>query len=190
MPSQKHLDKRQEYLDKIDIMARTVPFHKLTVRDICKELSISTGTFYHYFPNKVDISVLVFAMMDRHIEETVLPFLTEDESANVELCCVEYARKSAQSGVDNYRFVSQISAALGSKGQVYEGRLLYRAIFEMYSRGLEKGHFNATQPPEVLAKLTLMAIRGIATDWTKNNGDFDLIETTEVFIKLFLKALV
>lgn len=58
-----HDDYREEILEKsFDLFARN-GFSSVTIRQLANELEISTGTLYHYFPNKES----VFRQMMEHI---------------------------------------------------------------------------------------------------------------------------
>ncbi len=48
----------------VDNMVEEIGFDTMTVRDICKEVGITVGTFYHYFSSKNDL------LLDRYIRYT------------------------------------------------------------------------------------------------------------------------
>ena len=76
--------RRQELLEQIYPMIDQVGYENLTVRGICTSLGISTGTFYHYFPEKADLLLAFFAGIDDFYQQEVLPRFGPDEAANLD----------------------------------------------------------------------------------------------------------
>ena len=65
---------RKELLWKsFDLFARK-GYGSVTMREIAKELGVSTGTLYHYFPNK---EALYLQLVEEQTEQDISNFLTE-----------------------------------------------------------------------------------------------------------------
>lgn len=56
---------RDEILEKCFKIFATHGYHKTTMRHIAKEVGVSTGTLYHYFPNKLALIKGVFDLIMR-----------------------------------------------------------------------------------------------------------------------------
>lgn len=64
---------RDELLHRyLDIFARR-GYLDVTMREIARELGVSTGTLYHYFPTKKDLLEQLFHLASRRDSSAVLP---------------------------------------------------------------------------------------------------------------------
>jgi AcrR family transcriptional regulator len=69
-----HEQYRKELLMKsFDLFAQK-GYAAITMREIAKELGVSTGTLYHYFPNK---EALFLQLVEEQTRQDILNFLTE-----------------------------------------------------------------------------------------------------------------
>ena len=67
----------------------------LTMRQLARELEISTGTLYHYFPTKEAIFEEMFAFMSRRIVEEALVGVRSEQAQEQRLAAVlDYVRQS------------------------------------------------------------------------------------------------
>ena len=186
--AQKQRKRRAEIIETaIRLMADT-PFDALSVSDIYRAAGISIGSFYHYFSKKSDLLVGLLTLVDDALREEVFPLLDrEDERENLLLLARGFA--SYIQGNDLER--SRLIAAIEPFDTALDGRPrpLWTKLMELFGRGQEKGQITASLPPEELTRLYLIALRGVSVDWTRHNGGYDLLQTTDVLLGLFLQAL-
>ncbi|MEO0969064.1 MAG: TetR/AcrR family transcriptional regulator [Cyanobacteria bacterium J06639_18] len=73
-----HEQYRKELLWKsFDLFAQK-GYASITMREIAKEIGVSTGTLYHYFPNK---EALFLQLIEEQTEQDLSDFLTEGQNA-------------------------------------------------------------------------------------------------------------
>lgn len=53
----------------VDNMVEDIGFDDMTIRDICSEVGITVGTFYHYFSSKNDLLLDRYIRTGEHFEE-------------------------------------------------------------------------------------------------------------------------
>lgn len=75
-----HDEYREELMNKyFDFFARK-GYSDLTMREIARELGMSTGTLYHYFPNKKSILEHLFRIASRRDVSLAVANIKEDDS--------------------------------------------------------------------------------------------------------------
>lgn len=187
----KQLAKRKIIVEKATNLMKEVGFENLTVRMICDTAGISAGTFYHYFKNKSDLVIELFALIDDYFEDNVLNRLDqEDELINIVTFCKGFAEYVTICGVGRSKLINSMFP-IYSKGGHHEerGRILYRGSYTIIVRGQKKGQITTDYTAEQLVDMILVMIRGYCFDWGRRDGVYDLVEYTEELMLLFVKAL-
>ena len=186
----KYNSRKQELFAEITELIKEFGYANLTVRGICNNLGISTGTFYHYFPEKGDLALVLFSAIDNYFNTTVTLKFSSNEIENLITFCIEYAYFVVRNGVETCRCIS--IAPFNSKDSNYldENRNLFQILQNILIQGVEKKQFSNTLNPQETTRMLMVLLRGYSSDWAKRNGSYDLVESLEKFIRLFIKSLV
>lgn len=186
----KYNTRKQELFAQITELIKEFGYANLTVRGICNSLGISTGTFYHYFPEKGDLALVLFSAIDNYFNTKVTLKFGSNEIENLILFCNEYANFVVRNGVETCRCIS--IAPLNSKDSNYldENRNLFQILLNILTQGVEKKQFSDTLNPQATTRMLLVLLRGYSSDWAKRNGNYDLVDALEGFIRLFMKSLL
>ena len=185
----KFILRKQELVIEISKLITRDGFENLTIRGICKELGISTGSFYHYFPDKGDLIKVLFADIDDYFEHVVSKDFTEDEHQNLITFCENYGIYTVRNGVETCRCISV--APLKTKANIYleNDRAIFQVLHQILQRGSLKEQFHLTQSVEETTNMLLILLRGYSADWAKRNGDYDLVAGIKSFITIFMKSI-
>lgn len=188
----KQIAKRKNIIQKASHLMDEVGFENLTVRMICDVANISPGVFYHYFDSKSDLIVELFSLIDNYFEENVLGRLNDDnELTNIVEFCKGFSEFVVQTGVVKSKFMNSIFPVYSSGGHHAErGRILYRELNLLITRGQEKGQITTKYNPDRLVDMILVILRGYCFDWARREGSYDLVKYTEDMMSLFLCALI
>lgn len=183
----KQLQRQSEIVEKVLVLMQDHSFEDLSVKDICETLGISIGTFYHYFQRKSDLFIGLLQLIDVYLEDTVFPQLTsEDELENLRIFAHGFATHIWQNGIERSKLVMSIRPSdLDMQGNVRPSKA---KLVEIISRGQEKGQIIQSESAETLADYFLLAMRGVAADWSRNDNSYPIIERMDRFIGLFLQA--
>ena len=185
---QKQRKRRTEIIETTIRLMSDTPFEQLSVSDICEAANLSIGSFYHYFSKKSDLLVGLLSLVDSALEEEVYPSLTsENELENLHALALGFAAHVRQNGLDRSRLISGIEpfdTALDG-----QPRSLRLKLISLVRSGQEHGRITSLHPPEELADLLLIALRGVSVDWTRHGGRYDIVAAMDRFIALFLHAL-
>ncbi|MGO1369665.1 MAG: TetR/AcrR family transcriptional regulator [Senegalia sp. (in: firmicutes)] len=188
---EKQLAKRKFIIEKATNLMNEVGFEGLTIRMICDVSGISAGTFYHYFENKSDLIIELFALIDDYFEENVLDRLnSEDELKNIIIFCKGFVEYVTMVGVERSKLINSMFPAYSKERQDEETeRVVYRELHKIIIRGQEKGQITYKYSSRRLVDMILVMIRGYTFDWGRREGSYDLVENTEQMISLFVKSL-
>lgn len=189
-PEEKYNARKKELFTKITALIDKSGYENLTVRGICQDLGISTGSFYHYFPNKNDLAWILFSDIDTYFTQDVALKFTEDESANLITYAIEYANYVTNGGVETCRCISIEPLMKINHNYLDESRSIFQILHNILKRGVEKNQFHLSLSPSDTARMLLVLLRGYSSDWAKRNGSYDLAETIVAFIRMFLKSLL
>lgn len=181
--------RKKELFKEISELIQKEGIESLTVRKICKELNISTGSFYHYFPEKGDISRIMFSAIDSYFETEVLHLFTKDESFNLILFAESYGAFAVSNGVDISRDISMAPLKYYDKNYLTEERIIFTILYDILERGLQKGDFTYEISTLEMTRMLMVLLRGYCSDWAKVNGDYDLVEKIGIFIRMFIKSM-
>lgn len=135
------------------------------VREIAEAANVSTGTFYYFFTDKLDLlSCYTFEKNNFVLDEAAI------------------SGESAYTRIVNF-FTNVVATVLENDG--YEVAMwvlmkketspkLYDALYKLVSEGIERGEFTNEKTPDMLTTFILDSYRGAAFAWYRSNGEFDI----------------
>lgn len=185
---EKQTAKRAEIIEKIVPMLEDRSFEELSVEDICSAAGISVGSFYHYFEKKSDILVGLFSRIDSWMEENAFPLMKKRSDAeNLRIFAQQWLKYIENNGLEHSRLISSINATDNTVSG--ERRITASRLEEVFRKGQEKGTISAELPPQTAAAMFMIALRGLALDWTRRNAAYSLKETGDVYIDFLIRSI-
>ena len=149
-------------------------YDQVKITDICDEVGVSVGAFYHHFKNKAGIVIAAYEKCDVFFEEELYPKLKNRDDLDVIYDYIDYQM--------DYGMVYGIDFAT----QIYKAQLTDGAEFFLsMDRGLPKGLTNLIQHLQEkgvlkndhtaisISKEILIISRGILYNWCQSNGNYD-----------------
>ena len=186
---EKFIDRKQELVTKITELITRDGFENITVRGICQEIGISTGSFYHYFSDKGDLIKVLFMDIDEYFLHQVSEKFTEDEVQNLVYFCECYGRYITKNGVETCRCISLAPLKIIDHHYLKSDRYIFTVLHGIVERGSIKGQFQLSLTSLEITRMILILLRGYSSDWAKQNGSYDLVEALHTFITVFIKSL-
>ena len=184
----KQKQKRKEIIEKLGPMLATTSIDDFSVQELCKAADISVGSFYHYFNQKDDLKISYILLADEHIADAVFPkMICDDEIENLRVFLMGFTEVIANIGVER----SKITVEYGAVDYDLDGNLrpTLLKLRETISAGQMKKQITSAYSVNELAGIVYASFQGIGIEWTRRNGDFDLIERMKNFCDIFLKGL-
>ncbi len=185
---EKQQRRRSEIIEAVIPLIASIPFDELSVNEICEAAGISVGSFYHYFEKKSDMLVGLLGLIDEHLESEVYPLLSD--SAPIEKLlrfAVEWAGYVQAHGIERSKLISSVEPANTDLGGQKRSSVVF--LENIMAEGQADGSIDSALSPAELTELYLLALRGITTDWSRNNGCYSIIEKMEGFIGIWLKGI-
>lgn len=153
-------------------------FEKLTVNEICREASISVGTFYHHFISIDAVIQEQYSTYDQFIAVQLsnAPLHGSAKDRLWQLFSLKYDYVSIRGAQFIVRQFRGQFAQIENSNQVFynEDRITHRTVIEILNYGIEQGEFCKNSDIQMLANALLIFSRGITLDWALRNGQYDL----------------
>ncbi len=174
-------------------MMKQVSFDKLTIRDICKEANVSTGTFYTYFPSKEH--ALLFS--HRYIDNLYVDFDFSGCSNAIEKIqkIISVYLKSIEQ--EDFEYIQQIYIAhikCYYKDMFTDSRVLAGLITSIIDEGKNDNLIYSNEDSHRLTQCLMRAARGHVYDYCINPNKRDaqkwLVDAQKdmhSYIEFFLK---
>ena len=175
---------RQKIYDTAVALINEIGIENFTINDICNDLHISVGAFYHYFKSKDELINTIYSSADNSFfrrfskNDNDDPFQTivdyynwyaeYNESLGVEFCKEFYHGKNTSIHSfqrKNIDFILSQCKAFVERNEIgqYSGELLY-------------------------SMLSTIA-RGVIFDWSISEGGFSLTERMDQMMSIFLTGV-
>lgn len=129
---QRSIDKKNRLLKAgLDLMRERGYYH-VNAAEIAKEAGVSTGIFYRYFKNKLD---LVLEIMNHIVDDSIKPLLQE----------------FIQKDMDQTNFIAFISKLLDELSEIHEGLgILHNDVNTLLSTDKTKGNIWMTLEDHIM----------------------------------------
>jgi len=159
-----------------------------TIEEIVELSGTSKGSFYHYFEKKSDILVGLFGRIDSWMEKNAFPLMKKrSEAENLRVFAQQWLKYIEDNGLEHSRLISSINATDNTVNG--EKRTTVKKLEDVFRKGREHGTLSSELPPETAAAMFMIALRGLALDWTRRNAAYSLTGQGDVYIGFLIKAI-
>jgi AcrR family transcriptional regulator len=184
---QKQIQRRTEIIEAAVPIISRMPFEDISIAEICGEIGISVGSFYHYFTKKNDLLIGMLWLIDEDLQENVFPrLICDDEMENLKIFAHGWAEHVHEHGIDRSKLITGINPEITDLPERERPSIL--RLEEIISRGQEKGQISKEYDCHELVELFVMTLRGVTTDWSRRNGSYSIVEKMDRYIAIFLRA--
>jgi AcrR family transcriptional regulator len=188
---QQAMNTRQELFDTAIELFDKKGYERVSINDICKKAGVSTGAFYHHFKSKDQILMEEFMKIDDFYEELVKEIAgIEDSREKLQAFTAATIKALYDMGLKRLKVTYHTQIGPDKKAS-YLGnnkRALYSILEGLFLEGQEKGQIRKDLSADALTRLTIHCYRGIIYDWCLANGSFDMVETGEKMMELFING--
>lgn len=165
----------------------------ITVRSVCNEAGIATGTFYYYFKNKDDL--LLSFIMEASFDDFVLKTPISNIAKRITELYLILIKKYISFGKEFMRsFYSTSNTALSaymseSNGKFYPGTIMARCEKELED-AVEANILDSNIDIHLLSVELCTIIKGIIFEYCLSNQDFDIETSAERMITNYLRGYI
>lgn len=187
--------KREMILEAAQKRFKRYGLHKTTMGEIAKDMDMSKGSLYYYFPDKDRIYVAVVERIVSHCFEDINSFL--QEAVTVSQVMDRYLNEKEKI-LQEYHFLFGIHEWVREKpGSLMRqvGELVQQAEISFLSswirKGIENREIAAKHDPEETAALLAHVVFGLWVIWCKWQApDFELQQTANIKAYMHREKLV
>ncbi len=168
-------------------LLRERDFSDITIRDIVARAGVSIGTFYVYFPSKLDVFYETYTIADSYFENEVAPHLTESNVADRILHFFQsYAYYNAEvTGIK----LTKLLYNPNNKYFLRPGNYgMLRVLTSLITQDISKEGTVCGQMPQTIAEFLMISARGLVYNWCTQDAGYDLGQAMEKYVKYLLKA--
>ncbi|MCI5773755.1 MAG: TetR/AcrR family transcriptional regulator [Erysipelotrichaceae bacterium] len=187
----KQEQKRKEIALKAIPLIDKFGFNRISVSDLCKDIGLSIGSFYHYFNDKNDIIREIFKLIDSYFSQEASVDIEKHDNCllKLRLFCFYYAFYCQNCGFEVCRQISIIPIMKHEEKFISESRFLYQMLFDIVEKGQESKEITEGYTCKNITIMLLNMIRGFCADWCRNNGSYDIVEMIDMNAILYIRQL-
>lgn len=187
-PYQRSQETQRKLIDAVIRLAGEKQYESITVQEICKLAGVSTGSFYHQFRSKDEVSLAAFQKVDwlltGEVLETIRALPPLEAMDKLLRQYVVYVREQLGPVLGQYYRV-----LLNHPNQIYrDGSQRYgRELRHLLVQAIEQGQIVTTQAIDRLADTGIRLLRGLFLDWLIHGCSYDITEAYEAEFAAFLR---
>ncbi len=190
MKTKKYNIKKENLLQSIINLASTNDLLSMSVRDICKQLNISIGSYYYYFKDKSDMFVKIFSTIEDYIFDECDNKLTQDWKENIIIIMKAFCEYNKR-GAPKIIFIAQGPAMAKSEYiLLYKEKYSFNTIKHQIDNAMVKGDIKIKDMTSEEITYTIFSIaRGNILEWARTECTFDIDKRINNSIEIFIKGL-
>jgi len=179
---------KQRLFDAAYTLLQQMPFEKITIRDIVQQAGVSIGTFYLYFPSKLDVYYETYVIADEYFVGTVAPMLTlPTVQENLLLYFDQYAIYNSE--YTSFRLTKLLYNAENTCFLRRSDPGMLSVLRDVIQKGLDAEELDASMTAEQIELFLMDAVRGLIYNWCIRGGAFDLRKSMARYIRLLYRAI-
>lgn len=160
-------------------------FDKVSIRDICQSVGITTGAFYHHFKSKEELLIRGFSPLDTYMERAMADHRADAPLQRLWALLSTYAGFVEEQGWELISRYYQRRLASADATPMDPTRYTLRFMLECLRQARDQGLLAQDCSPEWAADFFFRHFRGIVIDWIIHRGTYPLLPKLEQDYILF-----
>jgi len=142
-------------------------YNNVSIADICSQVGVTVGVFYHYFRTKSDVFKDI--SLDGNEKVRNYRFRGETSLEKIAELLDYYAHITQEIGRDTMSVIITPDNSL-----MYTGNYAAKLTASLLAEGQQKGEINCDYSPEVQVRMIFAVVWGIICLWCQGKTDDDL----------------
>lgn len=162
-------------------------YEDITIRDIIAKAGVSIGTFYHYFPSKLDVFYETYRVADHYFEEVVEPQLKEGTTyENILKFADQYAYYSCDKTHPQLIYLLYNARNPHFNRNYDQG--MAGVLTRLIQQGIDSGEIRGEDTALQIAEYLMVTMRGLVYNWATMEQSYDLSQRMAWYLPRLLKA--
>ena len=164
---------------------------EITIREICTEAGVSVGAFYHHFRSRHELYQRFFEGFDQEVSRRIALYHQSKPplEALTELLLFQtcYAARETQGAAHRY-----LTSILNDPfpPSVDPNRPYYQLAYDCVHRLAASGRLYPQCPPERIAELCILFVRGCLVDWCLHEHSYDVVERVRFCLPILYRGFL
>lgn len=170
-----------------DALLSEKKYEDITIRDIISRAGVSIGTFYHYFPTKLDVFYETYRVADHYFEEVVAPRLREGTAYENILKFGEYYARYSCDQTHPQLIYLLYNARNPHFNRDYEHGMT-GLLTQVIRKGIDSGEIRSEDTAHEITEFLMVSMRGLVYNWATMEQSYDLPQRMAWYLPRLLKA--
>ncbi len=194
----KSRETKERVFTTVQRLLREYDYSALTVKNICSEVGIANGTFFHFFKSKDD-------MLARYLNEGFKGYLDslgvdldaepdfsthslKDQIIEIYLHYADYCQLSGVDFISDYYSTSNQALAVHLSENGEPGDIVSERIVLMVNAAKEKGLVNPATDSEQVERDLCTVVKGSVFDWCLSCGGSEFKSVIERLLGIYIDS--
>ena len=182
---------KQKLLDVSLRLIKEQGYDQVKISDICDEVGVSIGAFYHHLKNKAGIVTEAYTACDHYFEDIVYPKFKD--RYDVEAICdyLDYQMQYAiDMGVDITIQMYKAQITEGTEFFLLLSRGLPKGLIQVINQLQEHNVFSNHKTAAEIGNEILVISRGILYNWCQFHGTYDLKQFNRDIVSKYIEHYI
>ena len=176
----------ENILAAVGRIAKTQSYSKMTVRQICKEAGVATGTFYHFFSGKADLISSHLRLGQQERADNLQCLLQHGDAIDkLRVFAENYAAMNLEAGLEELK-----SLFSPSENWAHDRQPILTVLHSIFSEGQSNGTFISSVPASEMTEIAITFLRGCSYSWCVKEGAFDIEERMQTLINIITHSFI
>ena len=180
---------RRRLFDSAYQLLKEKAFESISIKEIASRAGVSTGTFYLYFPSKLDVYYQTYIMAEEYFSR-IVSRQVQTGSAKERLLIFfhEYACYNS-----DYTSIKLTKLLYNGNNRCFlretSGEGMFPLLKDILRYGIQQGELDATMHIEDMCQFLMNAVRGLTYHWCISDGSYDIKEATRRYVLRLYRSI-
>ncbi|KNZ68852.1 transcriptional regulator, TetR family [Thermincola ferriacetica] len=186
---QAHATKRK-LIDKAFRLFEKYGYDNVTIDQICNELGLTKGAFYHHFRSKADILLRRYKIAEGDIFELFNNNLKLPPDVQLRKIFDFYLEYFQENRLDEVKVLIKIQMDKHYKNFALTSTLQRQVLKHIIQKGQESGCFKKNVDSEETARFIMSYLYGLLSEWCAYDGKIQFSASLNNFYEKYLKEIL
>lgn len=180
---------RKRLFDSAYQLLKEKDFEKISIKEIALRAGVSIGTFYLYFPSKLDVYYQTYVLAEEYFRRVVAHQVqTGTTKDRLLIFFHEYACYNS-----DYTSIRLTKLLYNGNNQCFLRESPEHGMFailrDILRDGIDQGDLDKSMGVEPMCQFLINAVRGLTYHWCISNGSYDIKAATRQYVLRLYQAI-